>query len=314
MEKRISLIAYIPVGTSDRLDYVGDTIESIYHNSPDDVVVILMDDSGAANHGEALKVRYPKVHIFKTEPRYQGKGLSGRHAYETVRLLKYACENFWFDTILRVDSDALITGHNIHLCLQEIFERYPNVGMLGRYWINTEGYRIHRGESAFLIRRLQRFPLRLAFFRGVTCMNRIIWRAEQNGYVFGELVLGCATAYSYECAFRMAKFIDHFKGLRGLRGLAEDYFTTMFVKYVNMDLGNAGHPEGPMAVDLKGIPFTLEEIVAKDKKIIHSIKNDDRYTQNEIRAFFRAVRERERFDVVAHRVVASSFGDEVSLN
>lgn len=252
--------------------------------------MIIMDDSGSKMHGEALQKEFPDILVHKTEPRYQGKGLAGRHAYETVRLLKFAVENFWFDVILRVDSDALITGDDIHIPLKEIFDRYPNVGMIGRYWINTEGYRIHRGESAFLIDRLFRFPRRYAFFWGVTQFKKILRVAQSNGYVYGELVLGCATAYNYECAFRLTKFIDHFKGLRGIRGLAEDYFTTIFVKYVNMDLGNAGHPEGPMAVNLKGIPWSLEETVQKDKKIIHSIKNDDRYTQDEIRAFFRKYR------------------------
>lgn len=281
------MVTYLPVGESDRLDYVSDTIDSILHHCPADTVVILMDDSGDKRHGDKLKQVYPNIHVFRTEEKYQGKGLSGRHAYETVRLLKYAVENFWFETILRVDTDALITGDDIQADLQQIFDRYPSVGMIGRYWINTEGFRIHRGESAYLINRIRRFPWRFVFFRGVNCLNRLLRRAESNGYVYGELVLGCSTAYSYECAFRMSRFINDFKGLRGLRGLAEDYFTTIFVKYVNMDLGNAGHPEGPMAVNLKGIPWTLEEIISKDKKIIHSIKNDARYSQDEIRAHFR---------------------------
>jgi hypothetical protein len=293
MPRKVRAIFYLPVGEGDRIDYLIDSIEAIHHHSGPDVVVMLMDDSGDKDHGQTLQKTFPNLIVHKTDPKFQGKGLAGRHGFETARILKYAVDNYWFDVIFRLDTDALITGDHIEEDLIQLFKEKPNCGLLGRHWVNAEGYLIDRGKSRELIDRLNRLPYRLYFLRAMTGLNRLIARAKCNGYIEGELVLGCATAYTYECAFRIAAFIDDFKSIRTLRGLAEDYFTTIFVKYVNLEYGDASHPEGPMAVQLKGIPLTLDELLANNKKVIHSIKNDQRYSQDEIRAFFRANRERQ---------------------
>jgi hypothetical protein len=293
MRTRVKAVFYLPVGEGDRIDYLTDSIEAIYHHCSDDIVVMVMDDSGRKKHGETLREIFPELVVHPTEPRYQAKGLAGRHGYETIRIIKHAVDNYWFDIIMRIDTDALITGDRIEDDLIQLFNEKPTCGLLGRHTINVEGYHIDRGESKILFDRLNKLPYRLYFAWPMTVFNRIIRRAQGNGYVYGELVLGCATAYNFECAFRLAAFIDDFKWVRPIRGLAEDYFTTVFVKYVNMDLGDASHPEGPMAVQLKGIPLTLEKIIEQDKKVIHSIKNDERYSQDEIRAFFKNFRQQQ---------------------
>jgi hypothetical protein len=280
-------IYYLPVGEKDRIDYVSDSIEAIYfHNSPR-TKIILMDDSGVAQHGKKLQTIFPDVDVFLTDPKFQGKGLAGRHGFETVRTLKYAVEKYEFKVIIRHDTDALVTADGLDQDLIALFAKDPSVGILGRHWMNCEGYYIDRGVSRHFMKRLNSFPYRFYFLRSVTHLNRLVRRANRNGYITGELVLGCCTGYSYECAFRLAAFIDDFKGIRGIRGLAEDYFTTLFVKYVNMNLGDASDLNGPMALELVGIPMELEKVVEQNRKIIHSVKNDPRYTQEEIREFFR---------------------------
>lgn len=295
---RVKAIFYLPVGSTDRADYVSDCIEAIYHHSDVRPAIILLDDSGKVKVGEQVKKLHPDVVILPTEPRWQGKGLSGRHAYETARVHDYAVNHYLFDVIVRLDTDALITGDNIEDDFIDTFRRHPQVGVLGRHWFNALGYRIHRGSGRFFIERVNRLHYRLAMFRPVTTLNRLVRRAERNGYVQGELVIGCVTAYSYECAFRISAFLRDFRGLRGLRGIAEDYMTTIFVKYVNMDLGEAEEGSGPLAVALKGLVFPPEEILSRGKKAIHSVKNDENFTQDEIREFFRRHREK--------RVVAKS--------
>ena len=284
--RRVKAIFYLPLGSKDRVDYVCDSIEAIYHHSQVRPVVILLDDSGTAQLGNEIKSIHTDVVVFPSEARWQGKGLSGRHAYETARLHNFAVENYVFDVIVRLDTDALITGDNIEDDFIDVFNAHPQIGVLGRHWFNSLGYRIHRGAGESFIRRLNLLPYRIVMFRQVGALNRIVKRAEQNGYIPGELVIGCVTAYSYECAFRISAFHSHFKHLRGLRGIAEDYLTTMFVKYVNMELGEAEEGSGPLAVQLRGITFSPAETIERGKKAIHSIKNDEQYTQDEIRTYF----------------------------
>lgn len=45
-------------------------------------------------------------------------------------------------------------------------------------------------------------------------------------------------------------------------------------------------PGEPFGVQHRGLPYSLEELTARGHGLIHSIKNDRRYSENEIREFF----------------------------
>ncbi len=65
-----------------------------------------------------------------------------------------------------------------------------------------------------------------------------------------------------------------------------DQILQMYVRAVDLRLRAATAPGEPFAVQNRGLPYRLEELVARRHGIIHSVKNDQRYSENEIREFF----------------------------
>jgi hypothetical protein len=57
-----------------------------------------------------------------------------------------------------------------------------------------------------------------------------------------------------------------------------------------MDLGDFASGELPMALDYKRLPCAPEQLVARKKKITHSVRRWEHLGEEDIRAFFRARR------------------------
>jgi hypothetical protein len=73
--------------------------------------------------------------------------------------------------------------------------------------------------------------------------------------------------------------------------MSEDVSMCMFAAVTGYRLADRSDPGEPFGVRYIGLPDTLENLVAAGYGIIHAVKNDPRYTEEDIRAYFRALRE-----------------------
>jgi hypothetical protein len=286
MTDSVDLIVAIPVGPSDALANVLDSIESVIRYTGSATKIIVLDDS-AQNVGAFLQSRVPCIDVVST-PRNQG--LHGG-LYLTLSLgYLYAVRRYDFKVLLKLDTDALVIGERPDSDAIEFFAQHPRTGLIGLCGFGTrpDGVDHHWSKSRLLyetqLRRLPRDPLRCLSLR------RLIRQAAANGFRPGDYALGGSYFMSSTCIRRMAA--AHLLSRReiGRSLLGEDHIFGILAKAVGMDLGDFASGELPMALDYKRLPCAPEQLVARKKKITHSVRRWEHLGEEDIRAFFRARR------------------------
>ena len=112
------------------MQFLLDTISSIKHYIHSSYKIIIADDSQNPNHEREVKDHFADV-IFLGNKRNLGKGLG---LYTSLcNAFRYALDHFDFTAVLlRLDTDALIIGHDPELPIIEFFKNNPNIGLAGR--------------------------------------------------------------------------------------------------------------------------------------------------------------------------------------
>jgi hypothetical protein len=286
----------IPVGPGVPREYVADTLESVKHYTGPDRHIVLVDDSGTgAVH--ALGDMGSDVEIMVNATTL---GPAGGLYLSLSRAYQHVFERYTFDVLLRMDTDALITGPHPEEQAIAYFARNSNVGMLGSYRWTCSGW---RRDSSWARQRLQiemtggNAPAteRSARAREPDAKSRVLLRrlqrrAVRNGYEMGESCLGGACYLSYRCVAGL-----HRNGLLNrdeLRGslLGEDHLYGLMVRAIGMKLADFDAGDSPMCLDWLNLPCSPEEIVRRGKKVVHSTKKWGDWDEPRIRAFFHSAR------------------------
>jgi hypothetical protein len=295
MKATVELVIVIPVGPHCQLPFILDTLSSIKHYIHSSYKIIISDDSQRADLGLQLQEHVPDIVIYKTNKNY-GKKLG---LYVTLsNAFKHALTHFDFEALLRLDTDALIIGHDPEIPILKFFRENPSVGLAGRHvkgqfssdefgnvWNNVvarEFYTaIAKGNSRFCLKH----PI--IYWR----IRKHLYRALYNGYELGELIFGGAYAFS---RIGLEKLNDNgllpdtrFLGAE----LEEDHFFTMLIGSVGLGFGDLAGPDDPFGCSWKGLPASPEELNKANKKIIHSTRYWKDITEAEIRKYFKKKRE-----------------------
>jgi hypothetical protein len=126
-------------------------------------------------------------------------------------------------------------------------------------------------------------------------MRRAAQLALRNGYQPGENIQGGAYGLSIKAIRKMNAAGLFNQPLTWLdTALGEDVLVPMLVKAVGLELHDAAGNGNPFGVRYKGLPDTPAELVSRGYAIIHSVKNDARFSEGEIREFFHWRREQSK--------------------
>jgi hypothetical protein len=271
-----------------QLDFVADTIDSILYFAPS-ARIILIDDSqrGLAadltQHYE-LSVLEARVH-----------GVFGNLYLNLSEGFREALSKP-FRILVRLDTDALITGSAFEARALELFDEDLQLGLLGshRLSFNCDGVRSaswarHRILEYLAVRSWTR-P------RAALTITRMLARARKYGYTLGDSVQGGAAVYRYEA---IAALDEH--GLLGRSdlagmGLQEDYIFGLCLYSLGYHLGEFGSrfDDLPMGVDWRVLPASPKELMELGKSIVHSTKRFEEMDEQAIRDEFRTARRRTR--------------------
>ncbi|MDQ3651421.1 MAG: glycosyltransferase [Acidobacteriota bacterium] len=285
MAKSVKLVVVIPVGPTCVLDYIVDSIHSIAHYTTLDRQIIIVDDSGK-DTGRVLQTFFPDLDVVKTPENY-GK-MGGLYLSLSMGYL-HAHQLYDFEALLRFDTDALIIGDRPEEDAAQFFRQHPNVGLLGHYHRHVaEDYRsrvqiITEGRRKNLLRN----PLLCIALR------RPLLKALANGYDRGDFVFGAAYFMSGECVRRLvqAKLLLR-KQLRWSK-LEEDHLFTLLVSSVGLEMADFTAGSLPIEVEWNSLPCSPRELIAKHKKITHSTRSWEDMNEDDIRKFFREIRENQ---------------------
>ncbi len=135
MGQRVKLVVIVPTGPRENTDHLCDTLESVRFYAHPCHKVILVDDSGSGAW-ESLKRSFPEIIILRNQKSF---GLQGGLYFSLSGAYRYAVENFFFEVLLKLDSDALIIGRRAEDEAIRYFRENPDVGLIGSYKVGCDG-------------------------------------------------------------------------------------------------------------------------------------------------------------------------------
>jgi hypothetical protein len=274
----------IPVGPKCRVEFVNDTIDSIWHFAPRARIIIVDDSRSGLSKDLELRHRLTALEA-------HAHGLFGN-------LYLNLCDGFKealtqpFRILIRLDTDALISGSDFEAKALECFHLDEHLGSLGSYRTGYSGVGIR--DASWAKRRILSFLALRSWTkpRAALLVIGLLRRARKHGYVLGDSIMGGAAIYKYEAVAALRD--NDLLGRTELAaiGLQEDYIFGLCLSSIGYHLGEFGNrfDDLPMGVDWGALPASPEELIRLGKSIIHSTKGFGNMNEQEIRDEFRSAR------------------------
>lgn len=281
------IVLVIPIGPGTSADFAIDTIESYRYYTQRPFEVVLTDDS---HQGVGRRVRDALpfcrlLHTRKPMGGWAGLYINLSDAYS------YALENFNFKALLKLDTDALIIGPEPEKEALELFHTNPSAGMAGQYPLTYDGepwnIRWPRQRIINSTRSWKFFARPWANFQLIGYHQK----ALENGYTTGESVFGGAYFISNKCLKALAQHqLLPRKAFRSLN-LGEDHLFSLLVKSLGFSLNSLSADGGPFGCSWQGLPASPGQLLIDGKKIIHSTRHWENWSEYEIRDFYKNQRQ-----------------------
>jgi hypothetical protein len=292
------LLAVLPVGPDNN---GADTIDSIFRYCTPSVVIIAIDDSDNPETKKFLEtvdkrvVRLPSGNFKRPAskkfqlPSAKYKHLRGALFCNIAMAYRYAVDNYNFDILLRIDTDALVIGPRPEDEALKIIEEDPQVGMLGLYRYMDSG----EARNFSIVREA---IIREAAFLGIFKYQR--WQrlqywlrtAKLHGYQWGEHCLGAAVYQNPKTIRRFARAGDLNVTEFSESVLSEDHLFSLLTIRHGYTLADFATGPLPMGVRWRGLPDSPQNLLSRGKKIVHSIKSYADMSEADIRTYFAAAR------------------------
>lgn len=304
--------ALIPVGpTAIEASRAAYLIRSILKWEPEVGWCVLVEDTPAPIGISALSGIPATCQIIELLNPRRGQGGDWRGAVATAKLiaLRWVHENTDADFALKIDTDALVirpfSGAVRHFLLSR-----PAAGLVGTvgYTCNREIKQMFAEEPqlAKMCRLLPRAGCSIDvdaqpnFIFISNCgvfsherrrvFDRVrphIQTAIGRGYRSTEYVHGGASIVTRSMIEAMAVlgYLDSPETWISLP-IGDEPVMAMYARALGMDICDYSDEGEPFGIQYIGLPYTLETIRARQHCLIHSIKNDRRYTEEQIRNYF----------------------------
>lgn len=287
--KKIKTIVVIPIGPTCKLEFVKDTVESVfYYMDKIQTKIILVDDSHLDKGKEVRKI-FKEVEIVET-PFNRGKD-AGLY-YSLSDGFRYVFENYKFEVLLRIDTDGLVIGKNPEEDAITFFKKNKKTGLLGSYKLGYDGQprdftqarrRLKLESSIFsLAKGLNRL-------KGIQTLRALTKKAITHGYILGENCMGGAVFYSYDAI--SALYENNYLPIKSIEWskLQEDMIFGLLLKSLGVNTADFVLEDDPMGVKWRGLPDKPSNLI-KRKKVIHSTKFYKDMNEESIRKYFKSKR------------------------
>jgi hypothetical protein len=280
----VELLVVMPIGPENDGT---DTIESIFRYGPASVVVLAIDDSRNVETRRLLEMFDKRVVVL---PSAGYEGIRGALFCSIANAHKWACENYDFKVLLRIDTDALLIASGSEQDALKLFESCPELGMLGSYRTDCNGdlrdFNVVKRSmhKEYGIRGIGNYARR-------RILRAWISDAQKNGYQIGEHILGAAAFYNPRFVTAMCEdgYLDNVNVFKESI-ISEDHLFSLLAFTCGFKLGDYATGNLPMGLRWRGLPDSPESLIKRKKKIVHSVKFWQNMSEAEIRAFFSDVR------------------------
>ena len=276
-------LVVMPVGPDDN---GADTIDSLLTYCTPEQVILAVDDSRSEATREFLETRDARVVRL---PSAGFPGIRGGLTVNLARAYRHALANYDFDVLLRIDTDALITGRAPEDEAIARFSQDARLGMLGLLKIGYDGTARDYGPIEDVLRDSMRWHGLRRVPRWIR-MHRWTRAARAQGWVLGEHVLGAAVYLRPTLLKKMRAAGDLHLDVFHDSGISEDHLFSLITAARGFTMGEFGAPAGPMGVKWRGLPDTPARLLEAGMKVVHSIKFYEDMTEPEIRRYFAMAR------------------------
>jgi hypothetical protein len=278
-KKHVKLCVIIPVGPHNDGT---DTVQSIQAYTTSSRRIIIVDDSGKASTRENLAKLGKDIILIKAKPL---PGLSGKLWVKLAQAYQYAVENFSFDVLLRIDTDALVINSYPEEDAINYLKDHPEFGIIGSYKIDCNNQERSFEWAAKTLRK-ETGIRGLIHPRLRSVLRQLVNSAKLNGYVYGESCLGGAIFQSY--SFSKQMYTDGWLSNEVFKdsNLEEDHIFGLIAAALGYKLGDFSTGNYPLGLRHKGLPDSPKNLLKRGKKIIHSIDYWEEMDELSIRKFF----------------------------
>jgi hypothetical protein len=293
----------IPAGPDTVEEYLADTIDSINHHiGIANCVVAIIDDSQGGRIRACVE-SLPKTLVLTPSDTSVQRSTRGSLFMKQASVLRQLVRQYSFDILLRLDTDALLTGDAPHEDVLAFLQSRPDVGMVGAFKRRGDGSdktlaMVAKGRE---ITREMRLSAALRDFALVRQMRRLVKRAERHGYTRGDMCTGGALFFAPAALREMDRQgmfeLDAFNRSH----LMDDTILALLCCAAGYRLSDLPEASDILAVNWRGLPMPLDAIVSRNKKVLHPVKTEDAAMEPLVRAYFRHHRRAIRQHLQEHR-------------
>lgn len=290
--KKVKTIVLMPIGPTCQPEFIADSIESAFFYLDPSTKVVLVDDS-MKETGKEIQGKFSNIDLISVQGGVRGRPNHGLLAglYLTLsKGLKHAFDNYQFQVLLRMDTDALVIGPSPDDDAIAEFARDPKLGLIGSFRVdcrgNLRGYgpTIDTLNKSLRLKELIQHPR--SRFPGWFYWKSFYSKAIKNGYQPGDQCQGGAYFMSYECVKRLYKMdlLERYD-LQWIN-LHGDQIFGLLTYVTGLKLGDFVTGDYPMGIKHQGLPWHPDELIKRRKKITHSTRFFESLDEREIRKIF----------------------------
>jgi hypothetical protein len=279
-----------------------DLIDSINTYAPEPAVFVMIDDAPEDRHLEtALSFPSQLKPVSLHHPRHgapaqkftKSKGICAAVQTAFAWIAKHSPD---VKFVLKLDTDALIIAPFFKQ-IASVIDSSPNVGMIGAYDKTPNGDARDISYNAKTVKALQEpgsflQSLKYKFSNDDRAViSRHITTARENGYQYGEHCLGGAYAVSGELLRRMsaAGYLDNPARWLSI-DCPEDVMVGIYTRAVGLGFRSYVDRNETFGIRYKGLADKPENLLSRGYSVIHSVKNDASFTEEQIREFYQKAR------------------------
>ena len=289
--RECSSLILLPVGPGTHIPFLVDTLETIERFCLPDHKVLLADDSGEGL-GAQVQSQFSRVDVFQL--RQPGadevRTVSGRFFEKIAKCIRHATDNYDFRCLMRMDADALMCNAGADKRGIDFLNANPKVGQIGSYRTRCDGQPRDFKWSADHIKKESGFQLSPARRKMAEVMNSLLEPAMKNGYELGENIIAPGSMTSRAACEKMSAHPLFGSPAFGLSKLGDDHVTSLLLRALGFELADFATGDLPLAVWLKKLEWSPEEIVKRGKCITHSVRGYKNLNEEQVRAEFRRLR------------------------
>lgn len=256
-----------------------EAIESIEHFEGDAAKVVVVDDATQDVRERVVRQRFPKVSVIRR--RIPSGGPPGMFPL-FASALAWSRERYTFDALIKMDTDALITGPSMADRAAEAFVADPSLGMLGSVGLRADGVPEDVSYDQWILQHEVRWSPAV----------RRLDRAARAGGWEGERAQAGVIVFSREMLDRAAA-----AGWLAWRPpwwtlFQDDSAYAAITRAVGLRIGSWGAPGEPIASASWVVPIDKQQVLDQGVLAVHSVRGGiNGESEAEMRAFFRAARE-----------------------